>query len=451
LSSVSDFVAQHRDRYLGWYSEACAIPSLALQPDGLAEMARWVEAKLQSLGADVERLTLEGAPDILLARMGSGERTVLVYDHYDVQPPDPLELWKSDPFVPEIRDGFFYARGAADNKGDLVARLAGLEAYQEVIGELPVNIKMLVEGEEETGSRNFEAFVARYGDKLSADGCIWEGAGVDHAGRPEFVFGAKGLAYVELNHRGLNDDQHSSVAVIAPSPVWHLVEALASLRDADGRVLIGGFYDDVLEPTKEDWEMLETLPYDEENERRRLGIDRFIGGATGIELLRRYFFEPTCNIAGMEAGFTERGTSKTVLPKEAMAKLDMRLVPDQDPRDIVNKLRAHLDTNGFENIDITSFSMQSPVRSPVDSLVGRAALRGAKEVFGKDPAPAPLMIATGPMYPIAGILGIPTVSPGGVCRPDSNIHAPNENVAVDDFLTTIEYTGAWIDAFATEA
>ena len=451
MSSVREFVAQHRDRYLGWYSEACTIPSLALQPDGLAKMARWVEEKLQALGAEVERLTLDGAPDVLLGHLGSGKRTVLVYDHYDVQPPDPLELWKSDPFKPEIRDGFFYARGAADNKGDLVARLAGLEVYREVVGELPVNIKMLVEGEEETGSRNFEALVSRYGHKLTADGCVWEGAGVDHAGRPEFVFGAKGLAYVELNHRGLNDDQHSSVAVIAPSPVWHLIAALSSLRDEDGRVLIDGFYDDAKEPTKEDWEMLETLPYDEEGELKRLGVDRFIGGSTGTELLRRYFFEPTCNIAGLEAGFTERGTSKTVLPKEAMAKLDLRLVPDQNPHDIVTKLRRHLDANGFADIDITSFSMQSPVRSPVDSLVGRATLRGAKEVFGKDPAPAPLMIATGPMYPIAGTLGIPTVSPGGVCRPDSNIHAPNENVAIDDFFRTIEYTTAWIDAFATEA
>jgi acetylornithine deacetylase/succinyl-diaminopimelate desuccinylase-like protein len=171
---------------------------------------------------------------------------VLVYDYYDVQPVDPLDLWESKPFDPEIRDGIFYARGSADNKGDLVARLAAPDAYHHVHGEVPVSVKFLVDGEEEAGSRHFSALVSRYGDKLAADGCMWEGAGLDHRGRPRLVFGAKGLAYVELTYRGLNDDQHSSGAVIAPSPVWHLIEALATLRARDGRVLIDGFYDDAI-------------------------------------------------------------------------------------------------------------------------------------------------------------------------------------------------------------
>jgi len=446
--SVRDYVASSRDRYLEWYTEACSIPSLAGNPEGLASMAAWLAGKFEMVGASVECLSYESAPDALLALIGPPGGEVLVYDHYDVQPVDPIDLWSSDPFSPEIRDDIFYARGAADNKGDLVARLAGLDTYLKLWGEIPVGIKLLVEGEEETGSKSFPSLVSRYSDKLQAEGCIWEGAGLDHAGAPEFVFGAKGLAYVELNCRGLNDDQHSSVAVYTPSPVWRLLDALKSLRGADGRVLIDGFYDDVRKPTRADIKMLKNLPFDEAGEKKRLGIDEFIGGDSGLDLLMRTYFEPTCNIAGLSSGFTVPGSSKTVLPKEAMAKVDMRLVPDQDPGDIVVKLRRHLDGHGFADVTTTTFSMEHPVRSPSDTRVTRAALNAAEAVFDKPPAKSPFMIATGPMYPIAHTLGIPTVSPGGVCRPSSNIHAPNENVRVDDFLKTIEYTVNWIDALA---
>jgi acetylornithine deacetylase/succinyl-diaminopimelate desuccinylase-like protein len=445
--SVRDVIQRNADRYVGWLTEACSIPSLFDVPEELGRMADWVEERLTALGANTERLVHEGAPEAILAQLGAGERTLLIYDHYDVQPVDPIELWDSKPFEPEIRDGVLFARGAADNKGDLVARLAGLEVYQEVYGELPVTVKFLIEGEEETGSKSFEEIALRYKDKLKADGCIWEGHGIDHAGRPELVYGAKGLAYVELNYRGLSDDQHSSLAVVAPSPVWHMVEALSSLRSPDGRVLIDGFYDDVVAPSDADIEMLAAFPSEEAEEKARLEVESFVGDVTGLDYLTRYFFEPTCNIAGIVAGFTVPGASKTVLPKEAMAKLDMRLVPNQDPDDIVAKLRKHLDARGFNDIDIKGFSMEHPVRSPSDSLVGRAAVAAMKDVFEQAPSIAPMMIGTGPMYPVAHKLGIPTVSPAGVHRPTSNIHAPNENCRVEDFLKIVEYTVAWLKRF----
>ena len=445
---ASALIRERADRYVGWLVEACSIPSLAEQPDGLVEMAGWVETKLRGLGATIERLTYEGAPDAILGKLGSGERSLLIYDHYDVQPVDPIELWNTKPFDPEITDGYIYARGVADNKGDLIARLAALEAYRDLHGELPITLKFLVEGEEETGSRSFEGIVERYGDRLAADGCIWEGNAIDHTGRPDIVFGAKGLAYVELNCKLLNEDQHSARAVVVPSAAWRLVEALATLRDPTGHVSIDGFYDDVVEPTDEDLAALEALPMDEESELVRLGTDRFIEGATGVELKRRYFYEPTCNIAGFVTGFTVPAASKTVLPKEAMAKLDMRLVPDQDPHDIVDKLRSHLDKRGFTDITIDKFSMEHPVRSPSESLIGRAAVDAARETFQVEPVVAPMMIGTGPMYPIAHILGIPTVSPAGIHRPSSNIHAPNENAQVDDFLKIIEYTVAYLRHFS---
>jgi len=445
--SLREFVMANKDRYLDWLREACSIPSLPEHAGGLGRMADWCEAKLAELGAVTERLSYGSAPQALLGEIGSGERTVLVYDHYDVQPVDPLELWASDPFSPEVRDGVLYARGCADNKGDLVARLAALDALLQVRGSVPVRVKFLVDGEEETGSRNFDALVARHGGRFSADGCVWEGAGIDHAGRPELVFGAKGLLYVELTYRGLESDQHSSSAVIAPSPVWHLIEALATLRDKDGRVLIEGFYDDALERTDEDDAMLDALEWDEEAERRRLGVQEFVGGATGRALLERLFFEGTCNIAGILAGFTVPGTSKTVLPKEAMAKLDLRLVPNQDPNDIVAKLKRHFEHHGYGDITIAPHSMEHPVRSPSNSLVARATIAAARDVYEQPPVLSPLMIGTGPMYPIVRTLGIPTVSPAGVCRPASNIHAPNENVRVEDFIAAIEYSAAWLEGF----
>ena len=448
VSSVREVVEAEADRYIGWLQEACAIPSMALEPEALTRMAAWLEDKLHEIGASTERLTYPDAPDALLAHVGSGERSILVYDHYDVQPVDPLDLWVSDPFAPEIRDGVLFARGAADNKGDLVARLAGIDAFRKVHGEPPVTLKILVEGEEETGSKSFEGIVERYGDKLAADGCIWEGIGIDHAGRPGLVFGAKGLCYVELTLRLLNEDQHSSIAVIAPNAGWRLMEALSTMRDDAGRVLIDGFYDDVVPPNEADLELLAGFPFDEEAERKRLGVESFVAGAEGAELLRRFFFEPTCNLAGFVTGFTVPGTSKTVLPKEAMAKLDLRLVPEQDPNDIADKVRRHLDARGFQDIEMTTFSMEHPVRSPADSAIGRASIAAAQQVFDKDPAIAPMMIGTGPMFPVADTLGIPTVSPAGVCRPDSNIHAPNENCRLDDYLKVIEYTAAWISAFA---
>jgi acetylornithine deacetylase/succinyl-diaminopimelate desuccinylase-like protein len=446
--TVRDVVEENANRYLGWLTQACSIPSLAGRPDDLTEMAAWIEDRFAELGATTQRLAYESAPVAILAELGSGDRSVLVYDHYDVQPVDPIELWDSPPFEPQTRGRILYARGVADNKGDLVARLAGLEVYREVYGELPVTVKFIIEGEEETGSKSFEAMVNRYGDRLNAGGCVWEGTGIDHSGRPELVFGAKGLAYIELTYRGLASDQHSALAAIAPSPVWHLIDALGTLRDPTGRVLIDGFYDDVRGPTEDDMKVLESYPFEEEAERQRLGVSDFVGGDTGVDLLRRLFFEPTCNIAGIIAGFTEPGTSKTVLPKEAMAKIDLRLVPDQDPEDIVAKVRKHLANNGFADIHLTAYSMEHPVRSPADSLIGKAAVAAAREVFEQPAAISPMMIGTGPMYPVAHTLGLPTVSPAGVCRPDSNIHAPNENVRIDDYLAIIEYTVAWLKAYA---
>ncbi len=416
------------------------------------------------MGATVSRLEVAGAPPALLGEFrgtasrsgssgsGSGSasdsgRTLMIYDHYDVQPVDPIDLWHSPPFEPAERDGRIFARGVADNKGDLVARLCALETYREVFGELPFNVKFFVEGEEETGSLHFEQICRAHADRLQADHCVWEGWRIDHEGRPELVYGCKGLLYVELRCRMLTYDQHSSNACYIPSAAWHLLRAVASVKGADDKVAIPGFYDDARGPQPEDAPLLERLPFDEAAELKRLGITAFADGLTGMELRKALIYNPTANIAGLVTGYTVPGAAKTVLPAEAMAKLDFRLVPDQDAGDIARKLRRHLDDNGFADVELETIGEENPSRSPTDSILGRAIESEAASWWPLEPAVWPLMPATGPMYPVARLLGIPICSPPGVTRPDSAIHAPNEQIRVDDFYDVIGYTAAYLSAY----
>jgi acetylornithine deacetylase/succinyl-diaminopimelate desuccinylase-like protein len=419
------------------------------EPAELVRMREWLEDRFRELGATVRRIEHPGSPDFLLARLGGRDPAVLYYNHYDVQPADRSEGWRTPPFEPRVEDGFVFARGVADNKGTLVARLAAAEVYQTLFGDLPLTLKFLVEGEEETGSKALEAVVAAHAADLQATGCMWEGTGIDHAGRPKLVFGAKGLLCVELDVKLLNDDQHSSLGVYAPSAAWRLVEALSTLRSDDGRVLIDGFYDGVPEPSAEDLELLGSLVFDEAAELERLGVASFVGGRSGLDFLRSYYFSPSCNIAGLSAGWTGQGTYKTVLPGSARANVDFRLVPGQSPEDVLEKLRAHLRAHGFGDVVVTSVASMRPLRSPVDSEIGRTAIAAARQVFPHEPVVQPLMIGAGPLHPVATILGIPIVSPPGVNRPSSNVHAANENCRIGDFLKIVEHNVVWMRAYET--
>ncbi|MGH2811524.1 MAG: M20/M25/M40 family metallo-hydrolase, partial [Actinomycetota bacterium] len=446
LEAIRNHVESNRTRFVEKVKEACSIPSVSAEGQGLAEMASWLDSELKSLGAVVTRLTVEGAADAILGEVsGSGDRSLLVYDHYDVQPVDPLDLWESPPFEPNERDGRIYVRGIADNKGDLVARLCALESYREVVGDLPFTTKFLIEGEEEIGSVNFDTICNENAGALSAQDCVWEGAGFDLQGRPNIYFGCKGLLYVELRRRMLTGDQHSSLAVIIPSAAWELLRAVDSLKDEKGRIAIEGFYDRVVGLGPKERELVERLPTDEQAQRlEMLGIESYIDGLLGTELTEQALTRPTANIAGFVTGYTVPGASKTVLPAEAMAKLDFRLVPDQTAADIAEKLKLHLSRNGFEQIEVLILGDENPSRSPVDSDLATAVLETTAEFFERPASVWPWSLGTGPMYPIAQGLGIPITHPAGVGRPDSNIHAPNESAPLQDFLDTIGYTTAYL-------
>lgn len=442
------YVQENTGPFIEELKGLCSQPSIAAQGVGLEETASIVLAMLKARGADARLIEVPGAPPVVYGELGHGRKTLLIYDHYDVQPPEPLEQWNSEPFSPEIREGFLYCRGVADNKGDLVSRLQAIEAYQASLGSLPLKIKFVFEGEEEVGSPHLEEFVD--GNKellLGADGLLWEGARVDTSGRPELYLGLKGILYVELRARGASRDLHSSWAPLVPNPAWRLVWALSTLKDEHDRLTVDGLTDHVAEIPAEALELMERIPFESEEVRSDLELPELLGGANGGEAVRKLLYSPTCTICGMVAGYTGEG-SKTVLPNEARVKLDFRLVPDLDPDLVLDLLRKHLDRRGFDDVEIVSMSGEHPAKSSFEAPVAQAAIEAARIVYGQEPVVYPTMAGSGPMYPLSTALGIPAVSGLGAGHAQSRIHAPNENIRLEDYFQAIRFTGEFIRIFA---
>jgi len=447
MEDIFGYIDAHLPRFIERVQWLCRQPSIAAQNVGIQETARMVAALMEDAGVRAELYGTDGAP-VVYGTVGEGRPTLLIYNHYDVQPPEPLELWESPPFAAEIREGKLYARGAADNKGNLVARLCAVEAWLRTRGRLPLTVKFVVEGEEEVSSAHLHQFVRRYQDLIAADGCIWEAGGKDIQENPGLYTGAKGILYVELEARGANRDLHSSQATIVPNPAWRLVWALSTLKDRHERILIEGFYDEVVEPTPEEMEHLRRIAAqrDDDLRRRDLGLDQFLLGLSGLQLVKRNLYQPTCTICGFGSGYTGPG-SKTVLPSRAVAKLDFRLVPNQRPDDILQKLRAHLARHGFADIEVRLLGAEHPARTPVDSVLARVVQETVREIYGRDPIVSPLMAATGPMYELTAQFGIPTVGTGAGYA-HSNSHAPNENIRLDDFVQHIKHIALIFERFA---
>jgi len=448
LEDFYAYVDENGDRFLDQLKKLCSQPSIAAQGVGTRETANIVLDMLEGIGADARLIEVAGAPPVVYGELGEGKKTLIIYDHYDVQPPEPLDQWESQPFSPEIREGFLYCRGVADNKGDLASRLQAIEGYQATMGSLPLKIKFVFEGEEEIGSPHLAQFVEKNKELLAgADGCLWEGARVDTSGRPELYLGLKGILYVELRARGASRDMHSSWAPLVPNPAWRLVWALSTLKDENDRLTLDGLMDRVAEPPEEDMELLEKIPFDDEEIKEDLALSELLGGVKGTEAVRSLLYSPTCTICGMLAGYTGEG-SKTVLPREATVKLDFRLVPNLEPEVVLELLRKHLDRRGFDDVQIVGFSAEHPAKSSPDAAVARAAIQAARIVYGQEPVVYPSMAGSGPMYPLSTALGIPAVSGLGVGHAQSRIHAPNENIRLKDYFQAVKFTGEFIRVFS---
>jgi acetylornithine deacetylase/succinyl-diaminopimelate desuccinylase-like protein len=439
--AVADYLEAHAGEARALLERLCRQPSIAAQGVGIAEMADLVEGLLGETGFTTQRLTTPGAPPLIFGELrGRSPYTLLLYDHYDVQPPEPLELWESPPFEPTEREGRLYARGTSDDKGEIAARLAAIRALRAVEGELPVTLKWMIEGEEEVGSPHFAAIIAPHAALLRADGCLWEGSGFDPAGRPVMVLGTKGLLYIQLETDGIARDAHSGQATILPSAAWRLVQALALIRAPEGDVRIGGFYDDVLELTDAEKAAIAGQADMDAELKATYGIERFVDGLEGAKLRERANAMPTCNIAGLQSGYTGAGV-KTVLPAHAMAKLDFRLVPDQDPDDIAAKLRRHLDANGFEDVKLTVLGASAPVKTPLDDPFAARVTALAERFAGQPASINPIIGGTLPFLgALRQLVGMPGLSaPGDPVYWANGAHAPNEHIRLADLDRAVRF------------
>lgn len=446
FEALDALVRERAEALIAELEELVRFPTVSAHGTAIEETSRWVLDRARRAGIDAQIDRVEGGPPTIVGEAGAGSRTLLVYDHFDVQPPDPLEEWTTPPFEPTRRDGLLFGRGVSDNKGNLVARLQALELYREVFGTLPLRVRVLFEGEEEIGSPHLGAFVERSAERIRADGCIWEAGYRDAAGRPTLSLGLKGIAYFELRVRGIAKDAHSSLGTILPNAAWRLVWALATLKDEHDRITVDGLMDRVRRPDASDLALLEALPYDEDEMKRIHGVRSFVGGLTGTELKVRHFLEPTCTICGFTSGYSGEGT-KTVLPALAGAKLDFRLVPDLTPRVVAELLRRHLDRRGFADVEVIPSEGELPSRWPADTEVARASIAALRATYGVDPVVYPLMAGSGPMAQVCDALGIPATGFGAGNAASAN-HAPNENIAVADYLDHIRAFARFVHAFA---
>lgn len=424
-------------------------PSVSAKNQGIEECALLVSRILKKSGIHSQILRLKkGVAPIVFGEVKSKKnpnKTLLFYNHYDVQPAEPFELWDDDPFSGKVKGNKIFGRGSADDKGELVTRIKAVESFLKNTGDVPCNIKFVIEGEEEVGSANIEAFLKKYKTKFACDAVIWEFGYVDSKNRPIIGLGMKGLLYVELLAKESIRDVHSSLAVIIKNPAWRLVEALKTLRDDTGRILIKDWYKEAVPFSNVDLKLLSKEPFDEKDFKAEYGIKEFVGGKKGIAVKKALAGDPTCNIAGFVSGYVLQG-AKTVLPSSALVKIDFRLVPKMDPKKQLTRLRNHLKQKGFSDIKVNVYHGEAASRtSPNDPFVADVK-KAAKESFGNYVVNVS-NAGTGPMHSFANVLGAPCVSIGSTYI-FSRIHSPNEFARIDLLKKTTKCMCLIIDKFS---
>ena len=447
INAIDRYLDSNLDSSLSELKRFCAQPSVAAQNLGMEETAQMTMTMLEKRGFSSNIYTTSGFPVVVAERKGLVDKTLLFYNHYDVQPAEPLDLWTSPPFDPQERDGKVYGRGISDDKGHFTSRLFAIDAFLKEYGGLPCNIKFILEGEEEIGSIHLPDFIKEQQNLLSADACIWEFGGVDHRDVPMQYLGLRGICYVELSVKTAQMDVHSGLGgSIFPNAAWRLVWALNSLKDLQEKILLPGFYDDIVPPTSRDIEMLAALPPVAEEYLSRYGLNKFLQDYPDETALRvASVFEPTCTICGLTSGYQDKG-SKTVLPARASAKVDFRLVPDQTPKKVLEQLRKHLDQKGFTDIEIEFLGGEAAARTDPDHPFVDLVVGTSKDAFGQRMELVPMVGGSGPNYEFIHTLNLPVVSTG-IGYPGSNAHAPDENIRIDLYLKGAKHVARIIQAF----
>ena len=438
MNNIIDHINTHRDSYVDQLKEYLAIPSISALPQYAADVRRcaeWTAEEMRRIGLENVRLIeTPGHPvvygDWLAAE---GAPTILFYGHYDVQPVDPVDQWESPPFEATVRDGEIYARGAADDKGQILMHFKAIEAHLKQNGRLPVNMRVILEGEEEVGSENLDDFIKANKDTLGADVVVISDSPMFDRGVPSICYGLRGLVYAQIDVRGTKTDLHSgSFGGAVANPAMVLAQMLAQMKDRGGRIKIPGFYDDVIELREEERAEFKKLPFNETRYRKELGAPRLFG-ESGYSTLERVWGRPTFEVNGMLAGFTGEG-AKTVIPAVSMAKVSMRLVPNQDPDKIAKLFEEYVRKVAPKTVEVKITRMHGgkPWMTDFDNPFVRAAGRAIEKGFGK----APVFHREGGSIPVVStfqeILGLPSVL-FGVGLPDENSHAPNEKLDLGNF------------------
>jgi acetylornithine deacetylase/succinyl-diaminopimelate desuccinylase-like protein len=438
VDNVIDFINVNRERYLDELKAFLAIPSISALPQHAGDVKRcadWCADEMRRIGLQNVRLVdTPGNPVVYGDWLGApGAPTLLFYGHYDVQPVDPLELWESPPFEATVRDGEIYARGSADDKGQVFMHFKAVEAHLKQNGKLPLNIKMILEGEEEVGSVNLDNFIRDHKSELGADVVVISDSPMFARGVPSICYGLRGLVYFQIDLRGSSTDLHSgSFGGAVVNPAFALSQILAQMKDRSGRIKIPGFYDDVVALQDEERQAWASLPFNEKSYRKDFGIPK-VFGETGYSTLERTWARPTFEVNGLLSGFTGEG-AKTVLPAVAMAKVSMRLVPNQTPDKIAELFEAHLRDVAPKTVElkITRMHGGKPWMTSYDNPYVQAAGRAIERGFGRKP----VFTREGGSIPVVSTfqeeLGLPSVL-FGVGLPDENAHAPNEKLDVANF------------------
>jgi acetylornithine deacetylase/succinyl-diaminopimelate desuccinylase-like protein len=438
MDNVIDFINVNRDRYLEELKGFLAIPSISALPQHAGDVKRcadWCVEEMRRIGLqNVRLIDTPGNPVVYGDWLGAeGAPTILFYGHYDVQPVDPLELWESPPFEATVRDGEIYARGSADDKGQVFMHFKAVEAHLKQNGRLPVNIKIILEGEEEVGSVNLDDFIRAHKGELGADVVVISDSGMFARGVPSICYGLRGLVYFQLDLRGSSTDLHSgSFGGAVANPAMVLAQVLAQMKDRGGRIKIPGFYDDVVALQEEERKAWASLPFNEKKYKKDFGVPKLFG-ESGYTTLERTWARPTFEVNGLLSGFTGEG-AKTVLPAIAMAKVSMRLVPNQSPDTIARLFEEYVKkvTPKTVELKVTRMHGGKPWMTSYDNPFVQAAARAIEKGFGQKP----VLTREGGSIPVVSTfqeeLGLPSVL-FGVGLPDENAHAPNEKLDVGNF------------------
>jgi acetylornithine deacetylase/succinyl-diaminopimelate desuccinylase-like protein len=453
------FAKDHGDRFVEELKALLRIPSISTAPERVGDVRRAAEfcaAELKRIGMEHVRLVETSTPDrqghpLVYAdwlNAGAGKTTVLCYGHYDVQPAEPLDEWKSPPFEPEIRDGNICARGAVDDKGQMWMHVKALESLMVAGGgTLPVNVRVILEGEEEVGGEGIAEFVREHGEELKADVALVSDTEMMGPGIPTLCVGLRGMIYTEIEARGARTDLHSGIyGGVAPNPLVALAQIIAKLKDEDGKIQIPGFYDRVEAPTAEELKTWKTLPFDEEHYRETEVGSSELTGEAGFSVIERTWVRPTLDVHGIVGGFVGAG-AKTVIPARATAKVSMRLVPDMTPGESFELYKRYVESicpRGIQ-LEVRLIHSGDPIVVGTDDEYVRAATAAMRTVFGAET----VLVRGGGSIPIVGDfvrhLKTPTLMMG-FGLPDDNLHAPNEKFCLENFHKGIETIVRWFAA-----